>query len=132
MANRRWRDASHRRPADWTAGGHAVALRFGRRTHVPRCEHGQYRCTCARSGCTCMARGATTAGSAGRERRLSDTDRRLARMTTLLGSSLVLWYVTRGTGAVALTLLTASLVLGVVSTLGWRSTRWPRFALNAM
>jgi len=39
-----------------------------------------------------------------------------------------LWYVTRGTGVVALLLLTASLVVGILTTSRWRSARWPRFA----
>jgi methionine sulfoxide reductase heme-binding subunit len=38
------------------------------------------------------------------------------------------WYVTRGTGAAALVLLTASIVLGVLTSLGWKLERWPRFA----
>lgn len=41
-----------------------------------------------------------------------------------------LWYVTRGSGVVALLLLTASVLLGVVSALRWRGERWPRFAVN--
>jgi DMSO/TMAO reductase YedYZ heme-binding membrane subunit len=45
---------------------------------------------------------------------------------------MTLWYVTRGTGVVALLLLTASVMLGVVSSLGWRTDRWPRFAVNAV
>jgi len=40
-----------------------------------------------------------------------------------------LWYLTRGTGVVALLLLTASVVLGVTTTLGARLRRWPRFAV---
>jgi hypothetical protein len=39
-----------------------------------------------------------------------------------------LWYVTRATGVVALLLLTAAVVLGVLSALRWRTARWPRFA----
>jgi hypothetical protein len=39
-----------------------------------------------------------------------------------------LWYVTRASGVVALLLLTAAVVLGIVSALRWRTTRWPRFA----
>jgi methionine sulfoxide reductase heme-binding subunit len=38
-----------------------------------------------------------------------------------------LWYVTRGAGIVALILLTAVMVLGVATSLGWTSERWPRF-----
>ncbi len=40
----------------------------------------------------------------------------------------VLWYLTRGLGVGALLLLTASIVLGVLTTVGWKSPRWPRFA----
>lgn len=38
-----------------------------------------------------------------------------------------MWYLTRGTGVVALVLLTAVMVLGVGTTLGWTSGTWPRF-----
>ena len=41
---------------------------------------------------------------------------------------MTLWYITRGSGVVALLLLTAAVVLGIVSALRWRTTRWPRFA----
>lgn len=39
-----------------------------------------------------------------------------------------LWYLTRGTGLVALVLLTATVVLGVVTTSRWQRPAWPRFA----
>jgi sulfoxide reductase heme-binding subunit YedZ len=43
------------------------------------------------------------------------------------------WYLTRGTGAVALVLLTASVVLGVLDSIRFASApRWPRFAIDAM
>ena len=42
------------------------------------------------------------------------------------------WYLTRGTGAVTLILLSASVVLGIVDQSRWRSERWPRFALDAL
>jgi sulfoxide reductase heme-binding subunit YedZ len=42
------------------------------------------------------------------------------------------WYLTRGTGIVALLLLTGALVLGVVLSLRGRTTRWPRFAVNTL
>jgi sulfoxide reductase heme-binding subunit YedZ len=48
------------------------------------------------------------------------------------GNGKALWYLTRGTGAVALVLLTAGLVLGVTSTLGWRSRRLPRFLVSGL
>jgi DMSO/TMAO reductase YedYZ heme-binding membrane subunit len=46
----------------------------------------------------------------------------------LLANAKTLWFVTRGSGVVALILLTCSMVLGVVVGLRARSARWPRFA----
>lgn len=39
------------------------------------------------------------------------------------------WYLTRGSGVVALLLLTASICLGIATTLRWRTSRLPRFAV---
>ena len=39
----------------------------------------------------------------------------------------VFWYLTRGTGVGALVLLTTSVALGVLTSVRWRSHRWPRF-----
>lgn len=44
----------------------------------------------------------------------------------------LLWYLTRGLGVCALLLLTLSVALGVTTTRGWRSPRWPRFATAAL
>lgn len=51
-------------------------------------------------------------------------------MSLVLGAAGVspLWYITRGTGLVALVLLTATVVLGVLNTGAWSTPRWPRFA----
>jgi hypothetical protein len=43
-----------------------------------------------------------------------------------------LWYLTRGTGVVALLLLTLSVALGVVDTLRVQSDRWPRFVVDTL
>lgn len=43
-----------------------------------------------------------------------------------------LWYLTRGSGAVALVLLSASVCLGVVMSLRVSSLRWPRFAVGTL
>jgi len=43
------------------------------------------------------------------------------------GNTTVFWYLTRGMGVGALVLLTASVALGVLTSVRWRSTRWPRF-----
>lgn len=42
------------------------------------------------------------------------------------------WYTTRGAGVVALLLLTASVVMGVVDLSRWESERWPRFTVDAV
>ena len=48
------------------------------------------------------------------------------------GNARALWYLTRGTGVVALLLLTASILLGVTTSTRWRSPRWPRFLVNGL
>jgi DMSO/TMAO reductase YedYZ heme-binding membrane subunit len=48
------------------------------------------------------------------------------------GNAKALWYLTRGTGTVALLLLTAGLVLGVAGSTRWRSGRVPRFVVAAL
>jgi len=45
-------------------------------------------------------------------------------------SSHLLWYSTRATGVVALVLLTASVVLGVLTSVRFGTPDWPRFALQ--
>jgi sulfoxide reductase heme-binding subunit YedZ len=37
-----------------------------------------------------------------------------------------MWYLTRGTGVMALLLLTATMLLGIVEVKRWQSARWPR------
>jgi Ferric reductase like transmembrane component len=51
---------------------------------------------------------------------------------TSAGNAKALWYLTRGTGTVALLLLTASVLLGVTTSTRWRSARWPRFLVNGL
>ena len=41
-----------------------------------------------------------------------------------------LWYLTRATGAVTLLLLSAAVVLGVLTSVRWASPRWPRFIIE--
>jgi hypothetical protein len=47
-------------------------------------------------------------------------------------NSTALWYLSRGTGAVALLLLTASLAMGIADVARWSSPRWPRFVVDAV
>jgi hypothetical protein len=42
------------------------------------------------------------------------------------------WYLARGTGAVSLILLTASVVLGILGPLRFAAPRWPRFAIDSL
>jgi DMSO/TMAO reductase YedYZ heme-binding membrane subunit len=53
-------------------------------------------------------------------------------VNVLASSPSVWWYATRGSGTVALLLLTASVVLGVVDLSRWQSERWPRFAVDGV
>ena len=48
-------------------------------------------------------------------------------MTWLASVPSPLWYVNRGTGAMTMLLLTASVVLGIGTTVRWKSTFWPRY-----
>jgi methionine sulfoxide reductase heme-binding subunit len=53
-------------------------------------------------------------------------------MASTLGPS-AYWYLARSTGAVALVLLTVSVVLGILDTLRFSAApRWPRFAVDAI
>jgi hypothetical protein len=55
-------------------------------------------------------------------------------MTPLVAASgpTTLWYLTRATGVVALLLLTAAVVLGVLSSVRWRTGRMPRFVVGGL
>jgi methionine sulfoxide reductase heme-binding subunit len=48
------------------------------------------------------------------------------------GNPKLLWFVTRGTGVVALLLLTAGVSLGVLTSVRWRSVRTPRFVVAGL
>jgi sulfoxide reductase heme-binding subunit YedZ len=47
-------------------------------------------------------------------------------------SGKALWYLTRGSGAVSLVLLTAVLVLGILTSARWVRGRWPRFVVEGL
>jgi methionine sulfoxide reductase heme-binding subunit len=47
-------------------------------------------------------------------------------------ASKLLWYLTRGSGLVCLVLLTASVVLGITTTVRVSAPRWPRFLIAAL
>ncbi|HEY1636565.1 MAG TPA: ferric reductase-like transmembrane domain-containing protein [Acidimicrobiales bacterium] len=43
-----------------------------------------------------------------------------------------LWYLTRGSGAVSLVLLTLAMVLGILTSSRWARERWPRFVVEGL
>jgi methionine sulfoxide reductase heme-binding subunit len=47
-------------------------------------------------------------------------------------SSPALWYITRGTGITAVILLSATVALGILTTMRWSATEWPRFVTAAL
>jgi sulfoxide reductase heme-binding subunit YedZ len=56
-------------------------------------------------------------------------------MTDLVASATgpsAYWYLTRGSGAVALLLLTGTTLLGIASSNRWSSSRWPRFVVAGL
>ena len=44
----------------------------------------------------------------------------------------LLWYATRGAGVVSLVLLTAVVLLGIVSVMRWQTASWPRFLTTGL
>jgi len=47
-------------------------------------------------------------------------------------SDSILWYATRGAGIVSLVLLTAVVLLGIVSSKRWQTASWPRFLTTGL
>jgi len=50
-----------------------------------------------------------------------------AALAAVVHNGTALWYLTRATGLVSLVLLSATVVLGIVASVGWTAARWPRF-----
>ena len=48
-------------------------------------------------------------------------------LATVGHGSTAFWYLTRASGLVSLILLSATVVLGTVASVGWTTDRWPRF-----
>lgn len=42
------------------------------------------------------------------------------------------WYLTRGSGAISLILLTVSVVLGITTSMRWATPKWPRFVTEGL
>ena len=115
-----------------------LANRVGRRSHVRRRQHRQHRGDRhgrTRSG---LAQHARPAGPPGPHRWPGVVAQRLAGRRTMItalaapSEATSLWYLTRGTGTVALVLLTAVLVLGVLARAGGALPACPRFVTPAL
>src|SRR5260221_2301006 len=57
---------------------------------------------------------------------------RVPPSTIVINSSTPFWYLTRATGLVALVLLTASLALGLQSSVRYQRPNWPGFVTAAL
>ncbi len=55
-----------------------------------------------------------------------------ALLATVGHGSTTFWYLTRAAGLVSLVLLTATVVLGMVASVGWTAERWPRFLSQSL
>jgi len=53
-------------------------------------------------------------------------------VTAISHTGTALWYLTRATGLVSLILVSGTVILGVVSSVGWTARQWPRFVSQAM
>lgn len=51
---------------------------------------------------------------------------------TAVANGKAMWYLTRGSGIVALLLVTASVVLGILTSGRWEALRWPRFVIERL
>jgi sulfoxide reductase heme-binding subunit YedZ len=56
----------------------------------------------------------------------------MTAVTGAIVANKTLWYTARGTGFVAVIMLTASVVLGVLTTMRWSTHRWPRFVTASL
>src|SRR5581483_4150523 len=118
------------------SGAEPVGDGVGRRGDLCRREHREHRGDRARLRRPRVARQPAAAGTARRPGRRRGAGRRLAARTgagvSLLAANTspsAFWYLTRGSGVVALLLLTASICLGIATTMRWRTNRMPRFAV---
>src|SRR5438128_1799764 len=57
---------------------------------------------------------------------------RVVSMLVAASGPKAMWYLTRGTGVVALLLLTVAVVLGILCSIRWRGERWPRFLVGGL
>src|SRR5579875_661623 len=151
LAPRRRGAPSPARSALRPPGGRSLADRERRRRDVRGREHRHHRGARPRRARRGLAHGAAAPEPAGEHRRSGAPSRRLAQrgrgagvdagarggphvilLTAAAGGSRVYWFLTRSTGAVALVLLTASVLLGLLGTLRLSGRNWPRYTIEAL
>src|SRR5579859_4745567 len=87
-----------------------------------------------------MARRGRPASASRRSRRPRRRGQRLAPRrcgrvmspVVAVSAQKAMWFASRGTGVVCLLLLTASVVLGVITTVRFETLHWPRFVLEGL
>ena len=137
---RRWRRAGRDvhhivdpRTGEPARGGVADGQR--RRRLVRGRQHGEHGGDRARSVRAALARVPRPARAARRSGGGRRHGRRLARGRMILAAAgpSPLWYLSRGTGAITLVLLSATVLLGISGTLRWRpGMRTPRFVVDGL
>ncbi len=146
VAARRWRlhgaEMHHiLDPATGRPRANALAHRDGRGGRLRRREHREHRGAAAGRRGARLAAGARPPRAARRSRRHGPRGRRLAdrggargrgMSSPPLATGTAWWYLTRSTGAVALVLLTLTVVLGVIDVRRYATARWPRFVIDGL
>ena len=107
-----------------------------RRAELRRREHREHRRDRARRARGRLAGAAAPAGPAGRQDggvvTVAGWPAPESRRMSIDLHGPGLWYVTRATGLVSLVLLTASVLLGLLTAGRFRSERWPRFLTQGL
>ena len=138
VAGGRHDGAPHSRPAHVATRGRVLAHRDGRGRERGRRQHRIDDLHHSRRPRARVARRDSPAGPARRRVRVGQRGERLARRRAARGGAVVIaatsgkafWYATRGTGVVALILLTASVVIGIVTSIRLETRGWPRYVIE--
>src|SRR5439155_15449681 len=124
--------ASCRRSGYGPPGGGRLADSLGGRRHLRRRQHRGHCGHSPRGAEPAVAGVVATPGPPRPARRHRRQGRGLAHPGGGGVSGKALWYLTRGSGAVSLVLLTLALVLGILTSARWVRERWPRFVVEGL
>ncbi len=142
-------------PATGEPAAVVLADRERRGRQLRRRQHREHRGDHPERSGAALAAGRRPAGPAGADRRVGRAGRGLAARAAasrrgmtgpgaagslggihpsaiVVNSTTPLWYLTRATGLVALVLLTASMALGMLSSVRYQRPAWPRFVVTGL